>query len=150
MGNLIKKLKDIELRFIGNKVNLLGSSALILGLVHGTVKGLVSIVDHSPDISLGGELALSYSVAGFGLFLSHYCNWGEATARYYRLAKRHIKTFGELNEAFVRRVFDRYDTRRFYGYCSLQGVFIAAREHGLTEEFLRMKREHSENLVPHF
>ena len=145
----MKKLKNIELCFIGNKVNLLGCATLIGGLVNGSVEGLEALTDQPPEAPVV-EITLSYCAATFGFLLSRYCHWGEATARYYRMAKRHINTFGELNEAFVLRVFDRYDTCRFYGYCSLQGLFIAAREHDLDRDFLRIKRAHSENLVPNF
>ncbi|MBR9704526.1 hypothetical protein GOV12_03885 [Candidatus Pacearchaeota archaeon] len=75
---------------------------------------------------------------------------GVSTKKYYDKTLKHINLRGELTQEFVTTIINGSDNRWTWGYCQLQGVYLAAKQSGELDTFYKVMKEHSKNLIPNF
>ena len=85
-----------------------------------------------------------------GAFLAGSNAFGVITEKFYRKTREHILEFGAIDPLFFQKTMEGWEDEKYYGYCQLQGIFLAAKELNKVEEFRALKREHCKNIIPNF
>ncbi|GAB0174213.1 MAG: hypothetical protein HHAS10_00920 [Candidatus Altimarinota bacterium] len=109
----------------------------------GNIKNRVLLVADTTlgtTLYYGGEIE---TVIAFTAFLGAVlvCGGGRATKLYYDITKKHIKRTGTVDARFLSKVMNGYQGTKLLGYCELQGVYLAARNNGLSSEFKAAKKQ---------
>ena len=138
-------LKDITdkayHRLFGNRVTILGASIAVLPYC----------VDIQNDTLLQTLIMVSSPlITGLGGALLGSTSFGADTYSHYIRAEKHIKKFGELKPKYVQKLIEGSTNRKFFGYCELQGVYLAAKKYGQLDVFNEVKKSHSNNILPNF
>lgn len=132
--------------------NVLGNKAVraLSGMIRNRVT-LLSTMVVVPGVALSAPIspvvASSLLVGGsLGLCLT---NWGAGTQSLYEDTLAHIEKHGFIDSLFFKRALlgDRYDC---LGYCELQGMYLAAKELGLEDQFKELRKEYTTNKIPNF
>jgi len=75
---------------------------------------------------------------------------GVTTLRNYKLARKSVRKHSRLDNKLARTLLGNDKEGLFYGHCQLQGMYYAAREAGKLDEFRRIKKDISRNVIPNF
>lgn len=138
-------VKDLEVRLIGNKGTLLGAS-MILG-------GTISLFTGSEGLPERMH-AFSISSIYLGAMLLSLVKCGSTTSQYYWGVREHLQRRGNLDTSFLEKVFGQKffpeKNSLFFGYCDIQGAYLAAREAGQLDVFYDVKQRCTKNIVPNF
>lgn len=103
---------------LGNRLQLLATSTIATALERFTLSQL-----NDRDM---GNITFGIIAAIASLLISN-AFLGSNTANTYARTKRHLRKYGKLSENFVKTACQTY--------CTAQGVYLAARDAGVTEEF---------------
>jgi hypothetical protein len=98
--------------------------------------------------SLVGLLALTPLCVAFPLFGVTLA--GTSTLEYYHRSVKHIKRFERLDHRFATTLIKGGENDAIFGYCELQGMYLAARNYGQLDAFYKAKKEVSNNIIPNF
>src|SRR3989338_4787872 len=113
-------LKEWIRRCFGNRVNLAGITSV--------VAGIESIVLSTPFASLQTLTGAGVVIFG-GWLLRQVEDCGAETEHYYSTTQEHINRFGHLGDEYLKIILT------LGLYCTRQGVYLAARDAGLVQEF---------------
>jgi hypothetical protein len=143
--SLTKKLEDAWVRVFGNRVTLVG------GIVGAVSFGTFCYGFYEPDLTtdLEQHINLLISEFGFGTVAVTFC--GSSTYKHYKRGLKHFQETGDLNKEYFREVIeDKSENTRLFGYCQVQGAYLAAIKVGKVKEFRKAKKEYSKNIIPNF
>jgi len=152
---LRQRIRELESAVIGNRFNLLSSTAIAVGIeLAGTGIYSLSLGDLE---TADGFFSISLLPTFFGSFLKLGAKSGRGTRELYIRTKKHIDKRGSLDPRFVKRL-SQIMNRKYeeasdvYGCCELQGAYLAAREAGpeSVKVFRKAKRAYSEVVIPNF
>lgn len=140
---LKSKLESIELYAMGNRVNLLGRLMTGIG-VTDTIKG----ISYGSGMIYGeGEMGLI--LTSLGVFLEFVTLGGVTTPNYFKKTEKRIKR-GELTQGRVEKLIRSTENNRFFGYCDVQGIYLAARKHKKLDVFKKAKKNVCNVRIPNF
>lgn len=135
---LRERLEDLEVGLMGNRLSLFGNTFMIGGLANYIYGGSIE------------QQILGLTGASFGFCFSGPSFCGISTLRAYRATKKHIELMGRIDDRFVEGLLGVFSNNPIYGYCQLQGAYLAARKYGLGREFREIKKRVSRNKIPNF
>jgi hypothetical protein len=138
---LTDKLKAVKVGLIGNRIDLLGK-LLMLG---GAYCGIDGAIDGS-IIEMGTAVAALTT----GFEFSRQTEFGSMTKYIYERTKKHIQEFGKIDERFASCILSGDCEEKLYGYCELQGMYLAAKECGQLATFTKQKKNYSGVAIPNF
>ena len=109
----------------------------------------------SADQTLGNLKNVGYGIGLIGIIFAGTSGIlmtanGKTTKRIYERTKEYIGSRGQLEPEFVEQVIKGSENAKYFGYCELQGVYLAARETGNLEVFNKVKRKYSKIIIPNF
>jgi len=143
--SLFERVENAYIALAGNRVTLASSTAAGISSY-----GFFSDLSHY----FSGEEPLQLRTLGFlvsGLASSIFIfstKCGLGTAAFYRAADRHIKRRGTLKENVVRKwIQNAVEDDSTLGYCQLQGIYLAAKKHGIEDIFFELKEKYSSNTM---
>jgi len=144
MGKIKDFARNCYVGAVGNRVTLAARAV--------TFGGIVGLVNFYGDSSTNGELGKLASglttIGGLGMQMVTTC--GYTTLKHYKKTRDLIRKHRKLDKRYIETIlgFEKYSP--FIGYCQLQGAYFAAKENGLVDEFRKLKKEVSLNVLPNF
>lgn len=135
------KLKEIEATLLGNRIAVIGNALLFGGFGAAAIRGCGQDLGLPTAISMLGGWA-SASLAGCGV----------GTTEIYNRTMAHLQQFNRLDERFFDKVMKINKTQSIFGYCQLQGMYLACRDYSqeTLPEFYKLKAERTKNIIPNF
>lgn len=138
---LKERLQNAEVGLIGNRVAILSTSMLVGG--YGA--SLSSLI--TGNILLGVGYFIPTVI---GAMITGYTICGTTTKKIYKRTRDHIKQFDTIDPNFFSTAIHPDAEKKYTGYCQLQGMYLACRDAGKLEEFYRLKKEKTKNIIPNF
>ena len=139
--SLTSLIKNTWISFVGNRLNLL---AISIG-----IPSIYALDTISHDQPYQGMLALVG--LGIGLLTTGASGCGSGTKKFYRFVERNIERTGDLDQKFLERLISlKTENRSLFGYCQLQGMYLAARDYNQLEVFNQAKNNVSNCKIPNF
>lgn len=133
----LKKLDDLEVRLLGNRITVLGGLLI--------ANGVASIT--RPDDYLGPIIGSLGALAGVVLTIA--TDFGRITYDKYKEVECHIQYEGKPDKRFLKTIMRTKEKLPLGSYCDAQGAWLACTKHKHEKYFLEVERE-SANLIPHF
>jgi len=124
---------DLYVALVGNRITALGSALLFAGSA--------SLFDYD---------WANIPAMGIGFILIYQTRSGLDTVREYRRANQVIEENGKLRYGYVKSLCQEDEGDRFYGYCKLQGAYLAARRAGQLRNFELARAKYSSIVIPNF
>jgi hypothetical protein len=131
----LKKLDDLEIRLLGNRITVFGELLMI--------NGVASIT--RPDDYLGPIIGSLGALAGVVLTLA--TDFGRITYDKYKEVECHIQYEGKPDKRFLKTVMRIREKLPLGSYCDAQGAWLACAKSKHEKEFLEVEKE-SANWIP--
>lgn len=143
--SLAEDVRDAYVALIGNRITL--ASAIVFDLsISKFILNITEMEKHSSETTAG---LLFTALFGVAFLQSTKCGIG--TAEFYNATNDHIRRKGTLQEHVVKKWIEKaVEKDSALGYCQLQGIYLAAKKHGMEELFFEYKKKYSVNRLPNF
>ena len=161
LKQLIKnKVKHLLIASVGNRLTALGYANIATAQLCASINQKILMVLSSHNI-LPNVVLEPIAIAFILFYLFQILSapslllgtfMGTTTLRAYKRTKKFIERTGGVNGYFFQQNLDKDDggLGKTFGYCSLQGMYLAMKEEGLTKEFKTLKVKHSKVKLPNF
>lgn len=137
--SLAEKVENAYIGLIENKVTLAANS-LLGGSLYMLFEGNQSPV----------RLVAAYVSIGLGVVaLGTKC--GTGTVQFYCRTEQHIQKYGRLKPRVVELwITHKTENLSNFGYCQLQGIYLAAKKYDQLDAFYEAKNKVSKVKIPNF
>jgi hypothetical protein len=138
-------LKRVKMLITGNRYVLLchlGGIATIGAGVEYIRQFGFETADDAKISSVFIACGISFSAVGMP--------FSAKTRKIYETTKRHIRDFGTIDPDYFKVMMGIDLDNWTYGYCQLQGMYLAAKEMGCLDQFHSLKKKYTTNVLPNF
>ena len=142
------KVEDVWVPIIGNRI----TAATFAFMGASTVGVLMDNTPLMPDNDMSIFITYtSWATAQvFSLFFLGITGCGLTTREIYKKTRKHIQNHGYLDSYFAKKVLSGNDVDCVLGYCTIQGMYLAAAREGQTPSFREYHKQYSVNKIPNF